>query len=93
MSATEQESTIESLMMPFKGILAADERPESLAKRFARFSIESTPESRRRYRQMLFTTPGLEQYISGMILFDETLRQCDNATMRRRPAAVRRSPR
>ena len=76
MSVTELESTIESLMIPYKGILAADERPESLAKRFARFSIESTPESRRRYRQMLFTTPGLAQYISGVILFDETLRQC-----------------
>ena len=63
-------------MAPSKGILAADERPESLAKRFATFSIAPTTESRRRYRQMLFTTPGLEQYISGVILFDETLRQC-----------------
>ena len=76
MSATDLESTIEALMAPSKGILAADERPESLAKRFERFSIESTTESRRHYRQMLFTTPGLEQYISGVILFDETLRQC-----------------
>ena len=76
MSATELESTIAALMVPFKGILAADERPESLSKRFKKFSIESTPESRRRYRQMLFTAPGLEQYISGVILFDETLRQC-----------------
>jgi len=76
MSATELESTIAALMLPLKGILAADERPESLSKRFKNFSIESTTESRRRYRQMLFTTPDLEQYISGVILFDETLRQC-----------------
>ena len=76
MSTKELESTIKSLMAPLKGILAADERPESLAKRFAPFSIGPTTENRRRYRQMLFTTPGLEQYISGVILFDETLRQC-----------------
>jgi fructose-bisphosphate aldolase class 1 len=60
---------------PGKGILAADESHPTIAKRFAALGIENTEENRRLYRQMLFTTPGLSGFISGAILFDETLRQ------------------
>ena len=58
-----------------KGLLAADESTSTIAARFAPFAIQPTEENRRRYRQMLFTTPHIEQYISGVILFDETIRQ------------------
>lgn len=50
-----------------KGILAADESPGSVEKKFKAFGLENTPENRRRYRDMLLTTEGLEQYISGVI--------------------------
>ena len=69
------ESTIVALMAPGKGILAADESHATIAERFERFGIEPTEENRRRYRQMLLTTPGVGEYISGVILFDETIRQ------------------
>ena len=58
-----------------RGILAADESHPTIGKRFAAVGIESTPENRQAYRQMLFTTPGFETHISGVILFDETIRQ------------------
>ena len=58
-----------------KGILAADETVPTLTKRFAALKIESTADSRRAYRDMLFTTPGVGEFISGVILYDETLRQ------------------
>jgi fructose-bisphosphate aldolase, class I len=58
-----------------KGILAADESTGTCTKRFEALGIESTEDNRRRYREMLFTTPGLSDYISGVILYDETLRQ------------------
>lgn len=58
-----------------KGILAADESVGTIGKRFAKNSIESTYESRRLYRELLFTTPSIEQYISGIILSDETIHQ------------------
>ncbi len=63
-----------ALVAPGKGILAADESFGTIEKRFAKISIASTPESRHAYRSMLFTTPGLSEYISGIILFDETIR-------------------
>jgi len=77
MSASGQEllSTIEKLLSDSRGILAADESFGTIGKRFAKVNVESTPESRREYRELLFTTPGVEQYISGVILFDETIRQ------------------
>ncbi len=60
-----------------KGILAADESSGTIAKRFDGIGVESTEESRRDYREMLFrTTDALQERISGVILFDETLRQC-----------------
>ena len=58
-----------------KGILAADESNATITKRFDRLGIESTAESRRDYREMLFTTPGLTDHTSGVILYDETFRQ------------------
>lgn len=58
-----------------KGILAADESTPTIGKRFATINTESTEASRQRYREMLFTTPGIADYIGGVILFDETLRQ------------------
>ena len=67
--------TIAALMARGKGLLAADESLSSIARRFQPFGIESTEETRRQYRQMLLTAPGVGEYISGVILFDETLRQ------------------
>ena len=75
MMHADMGSTIEALMGPGKGILAADESLSSIAKRFQPFDIASTEETRRQYRQMLFTAPGVGRYVSGAILFDETLRQ------------------
>ena len=58
-----------------KGVLAADESSGTCEKRFKSVNVECTEENRRAYRGLLFTTPGVEQYVSGVILFDETLRQ------------------
>lgn len=69
------EATARALVAPGKGILAADESHPTIEKRFRSVDVESTEENRRAYRQMLFTTPGIETHISGVILFDETLRQ------------------
>jgi fructose-bisphosphate aldolase class I len=61
-----------------KGVLAADESSGTCEKRFKSVGVECTEENRRTYRGLLFTTPGAEQYISGVILFDETMRQKTN---------------
>jgi fructose-bisphosphate aldolase class I len=68
-------STVQSLLAPGKGILAADESLPTIGKRFKALAIPSTEENRRAYRELLFTTPALNESISGVILFDETLRQ------------------
>jgi fructose-bisphosphate aldolase, class I len=68
-------ATARALLAPGKGLLAADESFPSIEKRFKSLGIESTEENRRAYREMLFTTPELGQFISGVILFDETIRQ------------------
>jgi fructose-bisphosphate aldolase class 1 len=70
----ETAKTIDALSVPGKGILAADESTSTIQKRFESVGVESTPESRHHYRQALFSTEGLEQYIGGVILFDETIR-------------------
>jgi fructose-bisphosphate aldolase class I len=75
MNETTLESTAQALLAPGKGILAADESFPTIGKRFKEFNIPSTEENRRAYREMLFTTPGLGEFISGVILFDETMRQ------------------
>jgi fructose-bisphosphate aldolase class I len=69
------ESVIAGLSAPAKGILAADESLPTIGKRFAALKIASTAESRLAYRTILFTTPGLGEFISGVILFDETIGQ------------------
>lgn len=74
-NTTKLRSIVESLMYSKKGILAADESNRSANKRFEVLGISQTEENRRRYRQLLFTTPGIERYVSGVILYDETLRQ------------------
>jgi fructose-bisphosphate aldolase class I len=73
--AHELHETAKALVAEGKGILAADESDGTIKKRFDSIGVESTEENRRAYRDMLFTTPGVEDYISGVILFDETIRQ------------------
>ena len=68
-------ATILELTRPGRGILAADESQPTITKRFKALGIESTDETRRSYRTMLFTTRGVEEYLSGVILFEETLSQ------------------
>jgi fructose-bisphosphate aldolase class I len=68
-------ATVAALLVPGKGILAADESFPTIEKRFNEYDIPSSPENRRAYRELLFTTPGLRECISGVILFDETIRQ------------------
>jgi fructose-bisphosphate aldolase, class I len=70
-----RKETARALVAPGKGILAADESDGTIKKRFDTIQVESTEENRRGYRDMLFTTPGMEDNISGVILFDETIRQ------------------
>ncbi len=64
-----------NLLLPKKGILAADESGGSIKKKFAKLNIPDTYDNRRDYRNIFFTTEGLEQYVNGVILFDETARQ------------------
>ncbi|MGC1454748.1 MAG: class I fructose-bisphosphate aldolase [Nitrospirota bacterium] len=71
----ELQSTIGQMVQRGKGILAADESHPTIAKRFKAIGVESTEASRRSYRTLLFTTPGAAEYISGVILFEETLGQ------------------
>ena len=75
MNLQELEKTARQLVAPGKGILAADESFGTIGKRFEAVGIETSEESRRAYREMLFTTPEIGEYLSGVILFDETLRQ------------------
>ena len=75
MNANALETTAKTLVAEGKGILAADESAGSIEKRFASINLPSTEENRRAYREMLITTPGMSDFISGVILFDETLRQ------------------
>jgi fructose-bisphosphate aldolase class I len=72
---TELADIARALVAPGKGILAADESSGTIKKRFDSISLESTEDNRRAYREMLFTTKGLGDHISGVILFDETIRQ------------------
>jgi fructose-bisphosphate aldolase, class I len=77
MTATPSDlnSTARLLVADGKGILAADETVPTVTKRLGVQSIESTPDSRRAYREMFFTTPGIAQFISGVIMQDETIHQ------------------
>ena len=72
---SEMRQIASHLVTPAKGILAADESTGTIKKRFDSIGVESTEETRRQYRQMLFTTSSLGDHISGVILYDETIRQ------------------
>lgn len=69
------QQTIKNLLLPGRGILAADESIETIGKRFEKTGISNTEDNREAYREFLFTTPGISQYVSGVILFEETLRE------------------
>jgi fructose-bisphosphate aldolase, class I len=75
MNQGELERIAKAMVAKNKGILAADESSGTITKRFNSIKIESTEENRRSYREMLFTAPGAPDYISGVILYDETIRQ------------------
>src|SRR3954464_15791788 len=75
MGHTELYETAKALVAEGKGILAADESDSTIKKRFDSIGVESTEDHRRAYRDLLFTTEGVEEYISGVILFEGTIRQ------------------
>jgi fructose-bisphosphate aldolase class I len=75
MDLEKLNQTAQAIVAEGKGILAADESDSTIKKRFDSIGVESTEEHRRAYRDLLFTTDGVEEYISGVILFDETIRQ------------------
>ena len=84
MNVSELEATARALVAPGKGILAADESSGTIKKRFDSIGVESTEDNRRAYRDLLFTTEGVEEFISGVILFDETIRQSATTAPRSR---------
>src|SRR5438477_8280322 len=75
MKTQDLESIARKLVAAGKGILAADESTPTIEKRFKSIGVASTEENRRAYRDVLFTTAGVGEFISGVILFDETIRQ------------------
>ena len=75
MAWEELYETARTIVAGNKGILAADESTGTIAKRFDAIGVESTEETRRAYRNLLLTTAGMEQFIGGVILYDETIRQ------------------
>ena len=80
MGVSEQElaTTVRAMMQPGKGLLAMDESNSTCNKRFAALGIPQTVEARRAWRELIITTPGLGDFISGAILYDETIRQSKN---------------
>ena len=75
MNIAELEKIAHALVAPGKGILAADESSGTIQKRFEKIGVQSTADSRRDYRELLFRTPAMREFISGVILYDETIRQ------------------
>jgi fructose-bisphosphate aldolase class I len=75
MGAHELKAIADSIVRDHKGILAADESTSTIGKRFDAIRVESTPDTRQAYRNLLFTTPGFEEFVGGVILYDETIRQ------------------
>jgi fructose-bisphosphate aldolase, class I len=73
--STSLEAVAKAMVAPGRGILAADESTGTIEKRLKSINVENSEDNRRAYRDMLFTAKGLSQYISGVILYDETLRQ------------------
>ena len=78
MSEQELANTVHAMMQPGKGLLAMDESNSTCNKRFAALGIPQTVEARRAWRELILTTPGLGEFISGAILYDETIRQSKN---------------
>lgn len=78
MSTEELKQTIKDMVVVGKGILAADESANTAAKRLASINVESTKETRRQYRNLILTAPGIENYIAGVIMFEETLHKKAN---------------
>src|SRR5687768_14191381 len=74
-SRNELSEIARKLVAPGKGILAADESSGTIKRRFDSIGVESTEQNRRDYREFLFRTPGAAQFISGVILYDETIHQ------------------
>ncbi|MGB9428768.1 MAG: class I fructose-bisphosphate aldolase [Gammaproteobacteria bacterium] len=75
MNLKELEGIAQQMVADHRGLLAADESTGTIEKRFKGIGLTSTEETRRAYREMLFTTPGAEKFISGVIMYDETIRQ------------------
>jgi fructose-bisphosphate aldolase, class I len=75
MAVQELNAIARSIVADHKGVLAADESTGTIGKRFDSIGVESTEENRRAYRNLLFTTSGFEDYVGGVILYDETIRQ------------------
>ncbi len=69
------EAVAETMVLPGKGILAADESTETISSRLSQINTESSFETRNAYRDLLFSAEGIEEYISGVIMYDETFRQ------------------
>ncbi|WP_019626122.1 class I fructose-bisphosphate aldolase [Thioalkalivibrio sp. ALJT] len=79
MKIDQLAETAEAMVAPGKGIIAIDESTGTIARRLAAVGVENSEENRRTYRELLLTTPGLNEYISGAILYDETIRQSTRA--------------
>ena len=82
MKLQELSQTAHKIVAGSRGILAADESTGTIEKRFKAIGVTSTEDTRRAYREMLFTTPGVERFISGVIMYDETIRQKTKAGVR-----------
>jgi fructose-bisphosphate aldolase, class I len=78
MAVQELNAIASAIVAENKGVLAADESTGTITKRFDSIGVESTEENRRAYRNLLFTTPGFEDYVGGVILYDETIRQASD---------------
>lgn len=73
------KATVKAMLAPGKGLLAADESSATIAKRFEAVGLDNTEENRRAYRQLLIAADGNQQFLSGVILYDETIRQADDS--------------
>ena len=78
MDKSELTTTAQTMMQAGKGLLAMDESNSTCNKRFAKLGIPQTVEARRAWRELILSTPGLGEFISGAILYDETIRQSKN---------------
>jgi hypothetical protein len=79
MSSSDLAAIAQQMVAPGRGVLAADESNATITKRFAALDIESTAENRRSYRNTLLTSPGVEEYIAGVILYEEAIRRKNDA--------------